>query len=91
MLSIFYTTQLTIPLFQIILLLTLSTLALVLGRLKIAILINFCFVMYWGYVFNLNALTDAGLLKLNNFTFLYFGMGLVFLILFVIGFIFYDG
>jgi hypothetical protein len=90
MLNIFYTTHLTIPLFQIILLLVLSTIALCLGRLKIAILINFCFVMYWSYVVNLNTFTEGGFLKLDAFTFLYLGIGLVVLIFFILGFVLHD-
>lgn len=90
MLKIFQTLQITIPIFQILLLLVLSTLALVLGRLKIAVLINFCFAMYWGYILNLNTFTEAGLLKMNSFTFTYFGIGLVVLVLFIVGFIFHD-
>jgi hypothetical protein len=46
---------------QIILLLTLSTLSLVFGRLRLALLINYCFTIYWGYVPNFNSITGDGL------------------------------
>lgn len=39
-------TQLTVPLFQVCLLLALSTLALLFGRIKLALIINYCFTLY---------------------------------------------
>lgn len=78
-------TQLSIPLAQIVLLLALSTIALLFGRTRLAFFINYCFSLYWGYIGNLAIFTESGLFKLNSFTFSYFGFGLVIVILAMIG------
>ncbi|MBU2028145.1 MAG: hypothetical protein KJ814_11095, partial [Proteobacteria bacterium] len=77
----FTSTQLAVPLFQVIILLVLSTGALLFGRLRLALIINYCFTLYWGYIINIDLFTGGGLLKLNTFTILYFGFGIVILIL----------
>jgi hypothetical protein len=53
-----FSSEITIPLFEVILLLILSTIAFLFGRLKLAILINYCFTVYWGYILNFNIFTD---------------------------------
>jgi len=44
-----YATELSVPLYQVCLLLVLSTLVLFVGKVKLALLINYTFVLYWGY------------------------------------------
>jgi hypothetical protein len=83
------TTQLAIPTMQVVLLLALSTGALLIGRLKLALLINYCFTLYWGYVASLNLFSTEGVMQLNNYTFLYFGFGLAIVVLALIGFFTY--
>ena len=41
-----FSSEITMPLFEVILLLVLSTLAFLFGRLKLSILINYCFTVY---------------------------------------------
>ncbi len=86
----FYGTELVIPVFQIALLLILSTLALLFGRAKLALLINYLFTMYWGYLFNRENLMGSGVQGFNSFTAVYFGIGLVVVILAVIGFLYSE-
>ncbi len=86
--EIFLSTQLSIPMPQIALLLAFSTLALVFGRLRLALLINYCFTIYWGYISNLNSITGDGL-HLDKFSFFYLGFGLIILVLSLVGFIYY--
>ncbi len=81
----FHTTQLSIPLLQIMLLLTLSTIAVLFGRIKLALLLNYAFALYWGYVSN-GELFDS-LEKLDLFTCLYFGFGLAVIFLASVGFV----
>jgi hypothetical protein len=50
------------------LLLTLLTFVFLFGYLKLALLINYCFAMYWGYILNVDIFTDRGDLILNPFT-----------------------
>ena len=79
--------ELSIPVFQIILLLLLSTVTLLFGKVKLALLINYSFTLYWGYGLNLEQLTESGLKNLNVYTLLYFGLGLCIVILALIGFL----
>jgi hypothetical protein len=83
--EIFTSTQLTIPLLHVLLLLVLSTIALLIGRLRLALFINYCFTMYWGYVIKLDLFTAAEISKANGYTFLYFGSGVVITLLVILG------
>ena len=80
-------TQLSIPLLQVACLLTLTTLSLVFGRIKLALLISYCFTLYWGYFLNLDNVTGAGPLMFDSFTFAYFGFGLAVISMAFVGFI----
>jgi hypothetical protein len=82
-------THLSVPVFQICLLLLLSTLALIFGRIKLALLINYCFTLYWGYILSIDTFTEIGMFSFNTFTFTYFGFGLVIVFLALIGLFYY--
>ena len=83
----FHMTQLAVPLSHIGLLLAFSTLALLLGRVRLALLVNYLFTLYWGYIFNRELLVGSDLKKLDHFSVLYFGFGFVVVILALIGFL----
>jgi hypothetical protein len=83
----FHTTELAIPLFQVALLLMLSTLALLFGRTKLALLMNYLFTFYWGYIVNREHLFGSNLEKISNVNVLYLGFGFVIIILALIGFL----
>jgi len=83
----FYQKELTIPLFQIALLLILSTMALLFGKVKLALLINYFFTLYWGYGLNTEYLMGEGMKNLNLYTLLYFGFGLCIVIFALVGFL----
>ena len=85
--EIITSTQLVVPALQVVLLLILSTIALLFGRLRLALFINYCFTVYWGYVANFDLFTAQGVNKLTGYTFLYFGIGLVIILLASIGLI----
>jgi hypothetical protein len=84
----FYLAGLTlaVPLSQIALLLTLSTLALLFRRIRLALIINYLFALYWGYGFNREFLLNFDFGKIVTFTIVYFGFGLLILVLALIGF-----
>ena len=82
----FFSSEIAIPLFQFMLLLTLITFAFLFGYLKLALLINYCFAMYWGYILNVDIFTDKGDLILNPFTYVYMGFGFVIILLAIMGF-----
>lgn len=81
-----FTTPITIPLFEIMLMMMLTTLALLFGRLKLGLLINYCFTIYWGYILNMDIFTDKGGMLLNSFTYMYLGFGFILLLLTILGF-----
>jgi hypothetical protein len=70
-------TEISIPVIQMVLLLLLSTGALFFGKLKLALLINYLFTLYWGYGINKDFLVGSGFEHLSEFTILYVGFGLV--------------
>lgn len=86
MMDIFFSAELAVPLYQILLLLILSTTTLLLGRVKIALLINYLFALYWGYFFNRD-LFEGYLEGAYYFHLIYFGLGVFISIIAVIGFI----
>lgn len=90
--DIFYSTELAVPLFQIILLLFFTTIALLFGKTKIALLINYIFTFYWGYLFNKDRLLGTFKDKSASYVFLYvyFGFAIVIVLLALIGFISSD-
>lgn len=81
----FTSIALSIPFTQVALLLTLSTLALLIGRLKLALLINYCFTLYWGYIANTGLLNAENAAKISHYTFIYFGFGIVIVLLAMAG------
>jgi len=79
--ELFYSTEVTVPIFQIALLLLVSTLALLFGRVKLALIANYVFTLYWGF------LANEGFMAGSTFnTVSYFGFGLMVIILALIGF-----
>jgi hypothetical protein len=66
---------------QVVLLLVLTTVAILLGRLRLSLLVNYCFTLYWVYIVNLDLFYVEGAMKLNSYTFLYFCFGLVVVLL----------
>lgn len=76
-----HTAEVTIPIIQISLLLLISTLALLFGRVKLALLINYLFTLYWGYIAN-----EAFMASSTFNTMAYFGFGILIIILAMLGF-----
>ena len=85
--DVFYSAQLSVPVIQIVFLLLISTLALLYGRIKLALLINYCFTLYWGYILNMDVIRETGPSITDTFTYMYFGFGLVIVMLAAAGFI----
>ena len=84
--DILYTTELTIPMYQVGLLMVLTTLGLLFSRIKLALLINFLFALYWGYWLNRENVIGTGIPEIDAFTIGYFGFGFLMVIFVVIGF-----
>lgn len=87
--ELFSATELTFPVYQMILLLVLSTISLLYGRIKLALLINYLFTLYWGYFFNRDLLITY-MIEPYYFITIYFGLGLFVAIMATIGFLVYQ-
>jgi hypothetical protein len=85
--DILYETQISIPIYQICLLLLLSTLSLLFGRVREALFVNYLFTLYWGYISNRQVLFGTGVENMGYFTFAYFGFGLLIIFLALAGFL----
>jgi hypothetical protein len=77
----FYTTELTVPMSQMVLLLICTTVALLFGRVKLALLVNYLFALFWGYILNRELLIGSGGESVGYFIYTYvlFGLAVVFL------------
>ena len=67
-------------------LLVLSTVALLYGKKRLALLVNYLFTMYWGYGFNREYLRGFGFDKVDFVSLIYLGFGLIIVGLVLIGF-----
>jgi len=77
---------LSVPLLHVVLLLVFNTLALFGGRVKLALLVNYLFALYWGYVSNRELFVGAEIEKPGCFDAAYFGFGLAIVLLASVGF-----
>ena len=84
--DVFYATEIVVPMPQITLLLILSTLALLFGRMKLALLMNYIFTLYWGYIANRDYLLGHAE-SAGYFLFAYFGFGLAVVVIALVGFL----
>jgi hypothetical protein len=83
----FLTTQISVPLFHILVLLSLTTLVLIFGYTRMALILNYIFLIYWSYLSNVLLYTEKGDLQLNRITLIYIAFGFVILLLAAMGFI----
>ena len=83
--EILYETELSVPLIQLLLLLTLSSLAMLFHKIKVALIINYLFALYWGYILNVENIVGESLSEMGTFEVLYFGFGILIIVLVLIG------
>lgn len=77
--------ELAVPLGQVIFFMALNSVAILLGRFKLGLLISYCFVMYWGFIANGKYFFDM----LGNTHWgltVYIFSGLIMFVLFVLSF-----
>lgn len=77
----FFMKEICIPISQIVLLLLLSTAALFMGRMKLALFFNYVFTLYWGYGINRDYLVGLGFQYISGYTIVYFGFGVIIAVL----------
>ena len=68
--------NLSIPMIQIILLMLLSTVSLLFGKLKLALIINYLFTLYWAYISNRDSLMSMDLEHFGLVSTIYFVFGI---------------
>jgi hypothetical protein len=83
----FETIQLTIPLWEIILLGVVALLCLISERLKLGLLVTFVFVFYWGLTTNFSA-DGIRLVNFQLFDILYLFVGLSLTLIFILFLVF---
>jgi len=82
--------EISIPLYQVAVLLLLTTLTLLAGRIKLSLIINYLFTLYWGYIANSNMLLGEGVERFSTFTMFYLGFGFVIAILAAFAFLIHS-
>jgi len=85
-----YEAKISIPVSQIALLLFASTLTLLWGKAKLALMVNYIFTLYWGFVYNIEHLIEQSG-DANVFCYLYFGFGLGMIVIALFCFLFQHG
>jgi len=81
-------TEVPIPVMQILLLLLITTSLLLFGKIKIALLTNYLFSFFWCFKVNFENQSLINPEASSVFTYLYLGFGVVLVILVLIGFIY---
>ncbi len=85
----FLNTELAVPVTQVVLLLLFSTVAVLFGKMKLALIINYVFTLHWAYVFNRDRYMDMGMEQFDMFTLVYFLFGLGVILLATVAFLFH--
>lgn len=81
-----YGTEICVPVNQLVLLLICSTVALLFGKLKLALLVNYLFTLFWGYFVNKELLIGSGN-EASSLVLIYVLFGLAVVFLAVVGFL----
>jgi hypothetical protein len=74
LIDFFSVTETAIPIWQIMMLLFLSTMTLLFGRVKLALLINYLFTLNWGYLSNQKIIFE-NIEQIEYVATIYFGVG----------------
>lgn len=82
----FYATELSVPMSQMVLLLICTTVALLFGRIKLALLVNYLFALFWGFILNKEVLIGSGE-SASHFIYSYVVFGLAVVFLAAVGFL----
>ncbi len=88
MLDFIMNSTLTIPMIQLILLMLMSTISLLFGKLKLALLINYVFTLHWAYISNRENLMSMGFENFQLVSVIYFIFGLGIVLVAVFAFMF---
>lgn len=81
------TSQMTVPLYQIMFLLVIVTVSLLFGYLRLGLFFVYAFVFYWGNMLNLQTIFNNTEPDVSTFSFMFVGFGLIIIFLAMIGFL----
>ena len=84
-----FSTELTIPLYQLALVLLFGAGLLCFGRVKLGMLANLLFMFYWGYWLNRDVIFGPGITAISAYNFCVYGFSALVCALAIIGF-FHD-
>ncbi|MBI4388776.1 MAG: hypothetical protein HY580_01235 [Nitrospinae bacterium] len=71
----FSNAEFNVPVSQVMTLVTINALCLFLGKNKLGLLVSYCFVVYWGFVFNrANFVSVLGKTELGLYVYAFFGI-----------------
>ena len=79
--DVLFSTEISISLFQIMALLVLSTMALLYGMTRIALFINYVFILYWGYLANFDKIYDSQFQNVSGLSGYYVFFGFLIILL----------
>lgn len=82
--------EISIPLYQVSLMLLITTLTLLAGRIKLSLLINYLFTMYWGFIANSSMILGEGVDKFSTFSMFYLGFGFIIALLAAVAFLLHS-
>ncbi|MEE4262135.1 MAG: hypothetical protein V2I56_05555 [Desulfobacteraceae bacterium] len=88
MLDFLLSVNLSIPMIQLILLMLMSTMSLLFGKLKLALIINYIFILHWGYIANRDNLIEMGFENFQLISIIYFLFGLGIILVAAFAFLF---
>ncbi|MDX9744964.1 MAG: hypothetical protein WCX84_00400 [Syntrophales bacterium] len=80
-----WTTSISIPLFQLMLVLVIGTLTLVIGKVKLSLVVYCTGILYWAYFRNPGLKSAEGTFQMDAFSIFLLGIGVVILFLTLIG------
>jgi hypothetical protein len=88
MLDFLTETTLAIPMIQIILLMLFSTFTLLFGKLRLALLINYIFILNWAYILNQDLLLGIAPAKFQYISAVYLVFGILIVLIAAFSFLF---
>jgi hypothetical protein len=83
-------TQISIPMSQMIIVLTLLTSALIFGRIKLSLFIGYCAILYWSDIWNLPLFTESSTWKLSGLALLLTGFMIIIVLISMVSLIFHK-
>jgi len=79
--------EIPVPVYQIILLLSVMTLTVLAGYLKLGLFLCYVFVFYWGNILNIRTIFGSADPNSTTVSFLFAGFGLIIIFLAMLGFL----